>query len=99
MLPLEVQCLAAGLPVPVKELRFAPPRRFRFDYAWPEHLLACECDGAIWTGGRHSRGSGIESDCEKFNLALEHGWRVARVTTGMVKDGSALATIQRLLKG
>ena len=33
----DVVCKAWGLPVPVAELRFAPPRRWRFDWAWPHH--------------------------------------------------------------
>ena len=98
-LPLDQQCRLAGLPVPVTEVRFAPPRRFRFDFAWPDHQLAAEVDGAIWTGGRHTRGAGVERDCEKYNLALLHGWRVARFSVAMVRDGRALATLSQLLKG
>ncbi len=98
VLPLDRQCLVAGLAMPQPEYRFCPPRRFRFDYAWPEHLLAAEVDGAIWVQGRHTRGAGVEADMEKFNLALEHGWRVARFSTAMVADGRALATLERLLK-
>lgn len=26
---------AEGMPEPMREYRFAPPRRFRFDFAWP----------------------------------------------------------------
>lgn len=99
-LPLDQQCRLAGLPVPVPEVRFAPTRRFRFDWAWPDHgKLACEIDGAIWTGGRHTRGAGFERDMEKLNLALLHGWRVARFSVAMVRDGRALATLSQLLKG
>lgn len=97
-LPLDRQCDLAGLDVPIREYRFAPPRRFRFDYAWLSRWLAAEVDGAVWILGRHSRGAGIESDCEKVNLAIERGWTVARFTTGMVADGRALATLERLLK-
>ena len=97
-LPLDQQCRLAGLPVPETELRFAPPRRFRFDYAWPDHQLAAEVDGAIWTGGRHTRGVGFERDMEKLNLALLHGWRVARFSTSMVADGRALGVLEQLLK-
>jgi hypothetical protein len=49
---------AAGLPAPVREHRFAPPRRWRFEYAWPAHRLALEVEGGTWTGGRHVRGRG-----------------------------------------
>lgn len=97
-LPLDLQCQLAGLPAPVKELVFAKPRRFRFDFAWPDRKLAAEVDGAVWSGGRHTRGAGVESDCEKVNLALALGWRVARFSTGMVRDGRALHTLETLLR-
>lgn len=43
----------------VREHRFHPARRWRFDFAWPELLFAVEVEGGIWTGGRHNRGSGF----------------------------------------
>lgn len=98
-LSLERQCQLAGLPMPTPELRFAPPRRWRFDLAWPEQSLAVEIDGAVFTGGRHTRGAGYEKDLEKLSEALCLGWRVLRVSTGMVRDGRALGYLERLLKG
>lgn len=92
------QIQAVGLPAPLREYRFLPPRRFRFDLAWPDHQkLACEIDGAVWVNGRHSRGSGIQRDCEKFSLAAIHGWRVLRVTGDMVKSGKALKFVELAL--
>lgn len=88
---------AAGLPTPVRELAFAKPRRWRMDFAWPEHMLAIEVDGGTWTSGRHSRGAGIEGDAEKACAAAILGWRVMRVTGGMVKDGRALEWARRAL--
>ena len=73
-LTLVRQILAVGLPCPFEEHRFCE-RKFRFDLAWPDRKLACEIDGAVWTNGRHSRGAGIQRDCEKFSLAAIHGWR------------------------
>ena len=52
--------LAVGLAAPIREHRFAPPRRWRFDYAWPDRRLALEVEGGTWTGGRHVRGRGYE---------------------------------------
>ena len=71
-------CKAAGLPVPVAELRFAPPRRWRFDWAWPTHRIALEVEGAVWVQGRHTRGSGFVKDMEKYNTAAAMGWRIIR---------------------
>ena len=96
-LPLPMQLRACGLPVPVGEYRFAPPRRWRFDYAWPDLKLAVEVDGGIWTRGRHTRGAGVLKDNEKLNTAVLNGWRVLRVTPTQVCDGSAITLIGQAL--
>lgn len=98
-LTLELQCRAVSLPEPVREFRFAPPRRWRFDYAWPLEKLALECDGGVWTQGRHTRGAGVEKDNEKLNTAIVAGWRVLRVTPKQIQDGSALGWLERVMKG
>jgi len=72
-----------------REHRFHPTRRWRFDLAWPDLLVACEVEGGTWNGGRHTRGSGFEGDCEKYNAAALLGWLVLRVTGKMVRDGRA----------
>lgn len=97
-LPLSFQIGAAGLPKAEYEYRFHPTRRWRFDVAWPDRSLAVEIDGAVWTGGRHTRGAGVEKDTEKYAEAMIAGWRVLRVTTGQVKSGQALNWIERLLR-
>jgi very-short-patch-repair endonuclease len=61
----------ARLPAPEAEYRFAAPRRWRFDYAWPQHLVALEVDGGTWVAGR---------DTEKLNAAAVLGWRMLRCT-------------------
>lgn len=92
---LAFQCKAAQLPEPEREVRFAPPRRWRFDLAWRSRKLAAEVEGGIWKGGRHTRGAGYEKDCTKYNEAALAGWRVLRFSTGMVKSGEALKTLER----
>jgi very-short-patch-repair endonuclease len=89
---------AVGLPDPIEEHRFAPPRRWRFDFAWPDRLLALEIEGGTWSGGRHVRGKGYEADCIKYSEAALLGWRVLRVTSEMVSDGRALALLERALR-
>ena len=86
-----------GLPEPEREYRFAPPRRFRADFAYPERKLLIEVEGGVWTRGRHTRGAGYTSDAEKYNLATVKGWRVLRFTGDMIKDGSAINTIEKVL--
>lgn len=85
-----------GLPAPVQEHRFAPPRRWRFDFAWPAMKLAVEVEGGQWVGGHVTKGR-FEGDMEKYNTAVLEGWRVLRVTPGMVEDGRALAFVQRAM--
>ena len=43
------------LPEPEREYIFAPPRRWRFDFRWPGHMLAVEVEGGVYTNGRHNR--------------------------------------------
>ncbi len=87
------QLQVAGLPAPVREHRFDASRRWRFDFAWPDRLVAAEVEGGTWAGGRHSRGEGYAKDLEKYNAAAVGGWLVVRLTTGMVDDGRGLATV------
>jgi hypothetical protein len=86
------------LPMPELQHRFAPPRRWRFDMCWPERMLAVEVEGGSWVGGAHVRGARFESDCEKYCEAVLLGWKVLRVTGGMVEDGRAIALIQRAME-
>lgn len=70
--------LGLGIPIPEMEYRFAPPRRWRFDYAWPAHKLALEVQGGLFMrgGGRHSRGAALRKEHEKLNAAAAMGWRI-----------------------
>lgn len=65
----------------VKEHRFYPSRRWRFDYAIIDLKIAVEVDGAVWVGGRHNRAAGYVADMEKLNTAASMGWLVLRITT------------------
>jgi hypothetical protein len=99
---LAVQIRAAGLPEPEREVVFAPPRRFRFDFAWRcEHgcrsFVAVEVEGATWVAGRHTRGVGFENDCKKLNLAAIEGWCVLRFTPAMIRSGEAVKTLEKAL--
>ena len=65
----------------VKEFNFHPHRKWRFDYAFPQKMVAVEVDGGIWTGGRHINPAGYINDMEKLNNAASMGWLVLRITT------------------
>lgn len=75
-----------------REAKLVPGRRFRTDIFIPPHL-AIECDGATWTGGRHTRGAGVETDCEKQNLLVTYGYRPMRFTKQQIKSGKAVEWI------
>jgi very-short-patch-repair endonuclease len=92
------QILEAGLPEPIPEFRFAPPRMWRFDYAWLAQKVACEVEGGVFSLGRHTRGKGFTEDCIKYNRAALHGWTVLRFTGAMINDGSALLAIREALR-
>ncbi len=81
-------CKAWGLPVPTREHQFMPGRKWRFDYAWPEHRVAVEMEGGIWMrgGGAHSRPANIERDMEKYNAATLRDWRVLRYSPRRMLD-------------
>jgi very-short-patch-repair endonuclease len=77
---------AYGTIRPKREYPFARPRRFRFDFAFPQIKLAVEVVGGSWMNGRHNRGDGMRQDYEKHLLATRLGWRVVYLTTQMVND-------------
>ena len=64
----------ADLPEPEREYVFAKPRKWRFDFAWPEQRVAVEVNGGryAFAGGRHSS----EGDLEKMRKAAAMGWVV-----------------------
>lgn len=64
---------------PQAEYKFHPTRRWRFDFAYPDLMLAIEVEGGIWVGGRHIHPVGFEKDCEKYNEATKMGWKVFRI--------------------
>ncbi len=90
---LAFQLRAAQAPAFERQFRIHPQRRFRCDFYFPGARLAVEVDGGGFIGGRHSRGAGIESDCEKSALIALLPARLLRVTPRQVRDGRALAWI------
>ena len=83
-------CRAFKHPIPKREFMFHHERKFRLDFAWPDHLVAMEVEGGIYKGGRHTSITGFEGDCIKYALLAQAGWRLYRFTTGQVKKGIAL---------
>jgi very-short-patch-repair endonuclease len=58
-------------------------RKHRFDFAFPDALIAIEIEGNAWNvkgGGRHMR----DGDLEKYNIAAQLGWRIFRFSPRML---------------
>lgn len=91
-------CKQEGIPEPVRELQFAQPRRWRFDYCWYSASLALEVEGGIWSGGRHVRGAGFLKDAEKYNSATLRGYRVLRVTPDTLCTSETVEMLRQALK-
>jgi very-short-patch-repair endonuclease len=90
---------ANDLPEPVREYRFHPKRLWRFDFAWPAVKLALEVEGGIYMKkSGHNTAAGITRDCFKGNEALCLGWRVIRVTSAQIDDGSAVDWLRKALE-
>ena len=86
----------------VREHQFAPPRKWRWDYAWPALWFAVEIQGLTRWGttrrkrdgrevlalGGHQSADGILKDAEKHAAALIHGWTVFAVPAEWIVKGT-----------
>lgn len=99
-LQFDVGCELLGMQCPIPEWRFHPTRRWRFDWAFIESMLAVEIDGGVWLkgGGRHNRGSGYLKDCEKFNTAACMGWRILKFTPQQVASGECYEIVKKAME-
>ena len=88
-----LHCRAERL-TPQPEYRFHATRKWQFDFAFPDSMIAVEIEG--W--GRHQRMGGFKADCEKYNAAAILGWRVLRYTTDQVKRGDAINDVLEILR-
>lgn len=74
----------AGCPALEREYRFDEVRRWRFDFAHPQTMVAIEIEGGLYSRGRHLRPQGYRDDAEKYNHAALGGWQVYRLTSDMI---------------
>lgn len=84
-------------PDAVEEFKFSPGRRWRADFALPTARILVEIDGAVWTNGRHTRGSGFLADLDKMNAAAVLGYRVLRFTPQQARSGALGCTVAACL--
>jgi len=98
------QIQLTGWPLPEREYRFHEKIGWRLDLAWPAHKIGFECEGGIWTQGRHTRGQGFIKDCIKYNTAALMGWTIYRVPGPWIVDrkgqidGRALDWVEKALQ-
>lgn len=93
---LAQQVRALRLPDPVREHRFDPVRRWRFDLCWPDRMIFVECDGGEFVKGSLGR-HGTGRDWEKQNAAVLLGWRPFRFVGSQIRSGYALRVLQDAL--
>lgn len=95
-LQLQARGIASGW---VREHKFAPVRRWRFDFAHLKFRLCVEVEGAARGGvGRHSYASSMAKDFEKYNMATLMGWKIYRGTTEMAVDGRLAEIVEEALR-
>ena len=97
---LALQLRAAGVAGWEREFRFAPPRRWRLDFAWPAVRVAVEIEGGIWRpgGGAHSRPANIERDAEKQKKKLAAKQEEADKALEDIQESMGKATVQKQVR-
>ena len=85
------------LPIPKREFRFHPTRKWRSDFVWEKQRLIVEVEGGVWTKGRHVRGGGFIKDCEKYNNISLMGYKLLRVCEPHIKSGKAIKWIKQAI--
>jgi len=78
--------IAGNNPQAIEEYNFDASigRKHRFDFAWPDFMVAVEINGNAWNvkgGGRH----GQDNDLEKMNIAVSMGWKVYQFSPKMLQ--------------
>jgi hypothetical protein len=76
------------------EVQFHKTRRWRFDHAIPDLRVAFEYEGR---GQGHLSWTEYSKDCEKYTWANLLGWKVTRITAGMIQDGRAGGLIRNAI--
>lgn len=103
----KIAVLRLGVGPVLREHRFHPTRRWRFDYALTDYKVAIEIEGGIFgrdrqkpcptchqtLKGRHNTIVGMLNDMDKYNTATALGWRVLRFTREQMKMPLLNATL------
>jgi hypothetical protein len=68
-----------------------------FDFAFVDSLVALECQGGLFTNGRHSRGAALLKEHEKLNEAAARGWRILFTTPDKLCMAETVEIIKRAI--
>lgn len=72
----------SDLPSPVRQQRVdAGDERYYLDFAWPEHMVAVECDGLE----SHGSPAAMAYDLHRQNAIIEMGWNLRRFPWSAVR--------------
>jgi len=63
-----------------EEFRFHPTRKWRFDWAIPDLMIAIEYEGLAFKKTGHTESKGYSDNTDKYNEAAAMGWTVFRIT-------------------
>lgn len=86
--------IGTDLPAYIEQHQFCPNRRYAFDFAWPDYMLAVEINGGnrmvrysqklqrYVAVGRHTK----SKDYEKLNHASWLGWTILQFTGEMLRQ-------------
>lgn len=77
-------------------LKQAGLQDWKFDFAFPEVMLAVEIEGGGWSGGRHTRGKGFAQDMKKYHHAMDAGWNVYRCNASLINSKQAIELVEKL---
>lgn len=88
-----------GLPAPTLEHQFHQTRKWRFDFAWPDHRVYMEVEGGIYEHGGHTSITGIKRDIAKYNAAALAGWVGLRVLPEQLPGKRGLSIEAYVLDG
>ena len=93
----------------VNEFQFMPDRKYRFDIAIPDRKIAIEYEGmevktkkynpitrkyeTKTSKSGHQTNAGFNGDCEKYNNAVCHGWKLLRFTAWNYEDATKFLSI------
>lgn len=93
-----IQLVKVDLAIEVwPEFYFSTQRNWRIDYFIPDHKIAIEQEGGIFTGGRHTRGVGFLNDMEKYNELTALGFHLIRRAPNQLCTSETLVLIKKII--